>query len=468
MLRVTTTEPEPERFDVAIIGTGSGNSLLTPDYDSSKVAIIERDVFGGTCLNRGCIPTKMFVYAADVAETVRRSSRYGVDARLDTVRWNEIADRVFGRIDPIADGGEDYRKSLDNVTVFNGEARFIGERTLGIRGADGSSRQIVADDIVLAAGASPSIPPIPGLAEVPYHTSDTILRVRELPRSLIVLGGGFVAAEMAHIFGSFGVDVTIISRGTLLAREDEDISREFTRQYSNRFTTYLNADILEAAPGSDGTVRVDARVDGERVSVAADALLVATGRTPASEALALDVAGVEVDAAGYVVTDKFLRTTVPGVWALGDITNPAQLKHTANAEARIVAHNLVHPDDLRAVDLWPIPHAVFAGPRIASVGLTEQELRRAGTRAYVTATQHYRDVAYGWAMEDTENFCKLIADAETRVLLGAHIIGPNASMLIQQLIQGMKFGQTVDEMGRGMLYIHPSLSELVENALLKL
>ncbi|MTD55266.1 mycothione reductase [Amycolatopsis sp. RM579] len=457
-----------ENFDVAIIGTGSGNSLLTADYDRLKVAIIERDVFGGTCLNRGCIPTKMFVYAADVAETVRHSSRYGVDARLDTVRWNDIADRVFGRIDPIAAGGEDYRKSLDNVTVFNGEARFTGERTLEIRSADGSSRHIVADDIVLAAGASPRIPPIPGLSEIPYHTSDTVLRIRELPRSLIILGGGFVAAEMAHIFGSFGVDITIISRGTLLAREDEDISREFTRQYSDRFTTYLNADILEAAPGGDGTVRIDVRVDGERISVAAEALLVATGRTPASETLALDVAGVEVDAAGYVVTDKFLRTTVPGIWALGDITNPAQLKHTANAEARIVAHNLVHPDDLRAIDLWPIPHAVFAGPQIASVGLTEQELRRAGTRAYVTATHHYGDVAYGWAMEDTENFCKLIADAETRVLLGAHIIGPNASMLIQQLIQGMKFGQTVDEMARGMLYIHPALSELVENALLKL
>ncbi|SPT58344.1 MULTISPECIES: mycothione reductase [Actinomadura] len=465
---MTPTAPEPERFDVAIIGTGSGNSLLTPDHDGLKVAIVERDVFGGTCLNRGCIPTKMFVYAADIAETVRHSSRYGVDARLDTVRWNDIADRVFGRIDPIADGGEDYRKSLDNVTVFNGEARFTGERTLGIRSADGSARHIAADDIVLAAGASPRIPPIPGLAEVPYHTSDTILRIRELPRSLIVLGGGFIAAEMAHIFGGFGVDVTIISRGPLLAREDEDISREFTRQYSDRFTTYLNAGILEAAPGGDGSVRVEASVDGERVSVAAQALLVATGRTPAGEALALNVAGVEVDAAGYVVTDKFLRTTAPGVWALGDIANPAQLKHTANAEARIVAHNLVHPDDLRAIDLWPVPHAVFAGPQIASVGLTEQELRRAGTRAYVTATQHYRDIAYGWAMEDTRNFCKLIADAETRVLLGAHIIGPNASTLIQQLIQGMRFGQTVDEMARGMLYIHPALSELVENALLKL
>lgn len=311
MLRVTPTESEPERFDVAIIGTGSGNSLLTPDYDGSKVAIIERDVFGGTCLNRGCIPTKIFVYAADVAETVRHSSRYGVHARLDTVRWNDIADRVFGRIDPIAAGGEDYRKSLDNVSVFNGEARFTGERTLGISSADGSSRQIVADDIVLATGAAPSIPPIPGLTEVSYHTSDTILRIRELPRSLIVLCGGFVAAEMAYIFGGFGVDVTIISRGALLAREDEDISREFTRQYSDRFTMYLNADILEAANGGDGSVRVEARVDGERVSVAAQAILVATGRTPASKALALDVAGVEVDDADYVVTDEFLRTTAP-------------------------------------------------------------------------------------------------------------------------------------------------------------
>jgi len=200
--------------------------------------------------------------------------------------------------------------------------------------------------------------------------------------------------------------------------------------------------------------------------ITGDALLVAAGRTPTSAALDPDAAGIAVDSDGYVVTDEYMRTNVEGIWALGDITNHNQLKHTANAEARAVAHNIIHPTSLRTADLWPIPHAVFADPQVASVGFTEQMLRDTG-RPHVTAVHDYADVAYGWAMEDTQHFCKLIACPESRLLLGAHIIGPQSSILIQQLIQGMKFGQTVEEMARGQLYIHPSLTEVVENALLK-
>ena len=449
-------------FDVIIIGAGSGNSLLTPEWDDLRVAIVEKDLFGGTCMNRGCIPTKMFVYAADVASHVAHASKFGIDASINAVRWPDIVNRVFGRIDGVAPAGKAYRESLDNVRVFTGEASFVEPKVVVVNG-----ERLTAPDIVLAAGARPTIPHIDGLDKIDYHTSDTIMRVEQLPEHLIILGGGYIATEMAHVFGSLGSRITMVVRGTgLLTREDEAVSERFTEIYQERHDVHVYTHVEHIHQhGNEINVRV--KTDGHAHHIIGDALLVATGRTPNGDSLNLAAAGVEVDSAGFIVTDEYLRTNMPGVWALGDVTNPNQLKHVANAETRAVAHNIVHPVHLRTADLWPIPHAVFADPQVASVGETEQSLRAAGV-PYICSVQRYGDVAYGWAMEDTEHFCKLLADPDTRLLLGAHIIGPQSSVLIQQLIQGMKFGQTVDQLARGQIYIHPSLSEVVENALLQL
>ena len=225
-----------EEFDVVIIGTGSGNSILTHEYDSLKVAIIERDVFGGTCLNRGCIPTKMFVYAADVAQQITHASTYGIDASIDKVRWPDIVDRVFGRIDPIPPGGLAYRQSAKNTTVLLGEATFVAPKVLEVAMHDGTTRRVTGTHIVIAAGARPFIPDVVGLDEVDYHTSDTIMRLPLVPERLIVLGGGYIATEMAHVFGSLGSDVVMINRSArLLAREDESVSERFTEIYTQRF-----------------------------------------------------------------------------------------------------------------------------------------------------------------------------------------------------------------------------------------
>jgi len=444
-----------DTFDLIIIGAGSGNSILTPDFDDWNVAIVERDVFGGTCLNRGCIPSKMFVYAADMAEAARNSGHLGVDAQVNAIRWTDIKERVFGLIDPIAAGGEDYRRGLDNVTVFAADARFTGPKELQV-----GDTTITAETIVLAAGARPFVPDLPGLADVAYDTSASIMRIAELPERLTVLGGGFIACEMAHVFGGLGSEVTIINRSDKLLRaEDETVSAAFTDIYAERFDVRLGNAPVAAEQAADGTITVELangdRVDGDRV-------LVATGRIPNGEQLAVDKTGVELDKAGYVVSDEHFRTAVPGIWALGDITTPFQLKHSANAETRAVAHNIIHADNLRTVD-----YSGVAAPQIAAVGATEQALRSAGA-SYITSVKEYGATAYGWAMDDKTSFCKLIADPDTRLLLGAHIMGPQASSLIQQLIHGMQFGQTVDEMAQGQLYIHPALSEVVENALLEL
>ncbi len=450
-------------FDLVVVGAGSGNSLLTPELGDLRVAIVERGDFGGTCLNRGCIPSKMLVHVADVAEATRRAGRLGISARLDEVRWPEVSERVFGRIDPIAAAGEEYRQSLANVAVYKGQARFCGPRRLEVDGAP-----VTGDAVVLAAGARPFIPPQPDLSTVDYQTSDTIMRLPEPPRRLLIWGGGYIAAELAHVFGAAGSDVTIINRGARLLRaEDIDVSEAFTAAYRKRFRVLTGAEVLTAEATATGAAALRVRRDGGEETVSGDVLLVAAGRIPNGDELAVAAAGVALDAAGYVVTDEYGRTTAEGVWALGDISNPNQLKHVANAEARAVAHNLAHPEDLRPLALGPIPHAVFASPQVASVGSTEQALQEAD-RSYLRSVRPYSDTAYGWALEDETGFCKVLSDPATDRLLGAHICGPDAAVLLQQLVQAMACDLSVDRIARGQMYIHPALSEVVEQALLGL
>lgn len=449
-------------YDLALIGTGSGNSVVTPDFDDKSVAVIEEHLFGGTCLNAGCIPTKMFVYASEVADAVRGSDRYGVDATLDAVRWVDIRDRVFRRIDAIEAGGRDYRVNGDNTTAYLGHARFTGPRTLSVD-VDGTTHEVSADQIVVAAGARPVIPAVIAESGVSFHTSETIMRIDALPASMTILGGGVVAAEFAHVFAALGVRVSIVARsGVLLRPQDGEVARAFTGLARRQWDVHLNADVTGADQSTDGvTLRL---ADG--TAVASELLLVATGRIPNSDRLDLSAAGIETHADGRIAVDEFGRTTAPGVWSLGDVSSPYQLKHVANAEARAVAHNLAHPDDLRAFDHRFVPHGVFTHPQIATVGLTEEQARAAG-HDVVTKTQMFGDTAFGWAMEDTTSFCKLVADRDG-TLLGAHLMGPDSTTLIQPLIQAMSFGLKAHEMARGQYWIHPALAEVVENALLGL
>jgi mycothione reductase len=448
-------------YDLVIIGTGSGNSILDRRFADWRVAIVEKGVFGGTCLNVGCIPTKMFVHPADLAAMPAAGARLGVDATLDGVRWADIRDRIFGRIDPISAGGREYRLHHEdnaNVTVYEGTARFTGPRELEVDGT-----RITADRIVLAAGARPVELDVPGLAEVGFHTSDTIMRIDTLPRHLTIIGSGFVSAEFAHVFSSFGVEVTVIARsGALLRHEDSDISARFTSLAQEKWDVRLERKVLRASRGSSG-IQLD--LDGDVVNT--DLVLVAIGRTPNSDLLNLPAAGIEVTQDGHVVVDACQHTTADGVWALGDISSPYELKHVANHEARVVQHNLLNPDSPIDADHRFVPHAVFTSPQVASVGVTEEQAREQGLQ-YVTAKQDYAGIAYGWAMEDKTGFAKLLADPVSGQLLGAHIIGPQASTLIQPLIQAMSFGLDARAMASGQYWIHPAMPELVENALLNL
>lgn len=452
--------------DLVVIGTGSGNTFLDERFADLDIALVEHGVFGGTCLNVGCIPTKMYVYASDVAEIIRGAGRYGLDAGIDKVRWTDIRDRVFGRIDPISDGGKDYRvNGSPNVTVYFGHASFVGERELSIEATDGTgSQEISADRVVVAAGSRPFVPPQVEASGVAFETSDTVMRLDDVPEHLVILGGGYIASEFAHVFSSLGSTVTVIARSSKLLRHlDGTIAERFTEIAADRWDCRLGAQITDVTgTGDDFRITLD---DGSEVT--GDTLLVAAGRLPNGDRMNLPAAGIETHPDGRIVADPQQRTSAEGVWALGDVSSPHQLKHVANAEAKVVGHNLANPDALREIDHRYVPAAVFTDPQIASVGLTEEECRAQGL-GYTTKVQNFGDVAFGWAMEDTTGLCKIIAEKGTGRLLGAHLIGPQASTLIQPLIQAMQFGLDATTMATGQYWIHPALPEVVENALLGL
>ncbi|MET8756898.1 mycothione reductase [Lentzea sp. NPDC004782] len=451
-------------FDLVIIGTGSGNSIPNEAMAGWDIAILEKGTFGGTCLNVGCIPTKMFVHTADQAAAPANAKKLGVDAHLDAVHWPQIRDRVFGRIDPIAEGGRNWRANENaNVTVYEGTAKFVDAHTIDT----GTGETITADRIVVAAGSRPTVPEIADIDTTGFHTSDSIMRLDELPQSLIILGSGFIASEFAHVFSSFGVEVTVIARSNLLLRhEDLEIAQRFTDVAKTKWDVRLQRKTIRAEKTATG-VRLHLEGPDGAETVEADQLLVATGRQPNTDLLDAAKAGIELHDDGRIKVDEFQRTSRPHILALGDISSDYQLKHVANHEARVVQHNLLNPDEPIASDHRFVPAAVFSSPQIASVGLTEEQAKARGIR-YVTASQAYASIAYGWAMEDTTGFAKLLADPATGQLLGAHIIGPQASTVIQPLIQAMSFGLDAKSMARGQYWIHPAMPELVENALLNL
>jgi len=451
-------------FDLVIIGTGSGNSIPNEAMAGWQIAILEKGTFGGTCLNVGCIPTKMFVHTADQAAAPANAKKLGVDATLDAVHWPEIRDRIFNRIDPISAGGRNWRANENaNVTVYEGTARFIDAHTIDT----GTGETITADRIVVAAGSRPTVPEVADIETTGFHTSDSIMRLDELPESLIILGSGFIAAEFAHVFSSFGVKVTLIARsGLLLRQEDAEIAERFTEVAKHKWDVRLHRKTIRAEK-TDAGVKLHMEGPDGAETVEAQQLLVATGRQSNADLLQADKAGLDLHDDGRIKVDEFQRTSQEHILALGDISSDYQLKHVANHEARVVQHNLLNPDAPKASDHRFVPAAVFSSPQIASVGLTEEEAKRRGIR-YVTSSQAYASIAYGWAMEDTTGFAKLIADPATGQLLGAHIIGPQASTVIQPLIQAMSFGLDAKTMAQGQYWIHPAMPELVENALLNL
>ncbi len=375
------------------------------------------------------------------------------------MRWTDLRDRVFDRIDPISRAGRDHRAHRSpHVTLYEGHARFTGPRQVHVEGPDVTLR---ADRVVLAAGSRPSIPAVVAGSGVPFHTSDTVMRIGALPERLVVLGSGYIAAEFAHVFSALGSAVSAVGRSDPMLRvQDETVARRFTALARRRFDVHLGVELVRVRGAAAGVV-LDLS-DGSVVR--GDLVLVAAGRRPNGDRLDLPAGGVPTHPDGRAVVDGFQRTPADGVFALGDVSSPYQLKHVANHESRVVAHDLLHPDHPRRTDHRFVPSAVFTEPQIAAVGRTEQDCR-AEQLDYAVKIQPYGEVAFGWAMEDDTGFCKVLAERGPGRLRGAHVMGPEASVVIQPLIQAMSFGLGARETATGQYWIHPALPELVENAL---
>jgi dihydrolipoamide dehydrogenase len=445
-----------KRFDVIVIGAGSGLTISSYAAEQGmKVAVVESGPFGGTCLNRGCIPSKMLIYSADVAETIQRSKQFGIELKITRINWKQIVSRVTKTVDEEAKEIEQGNRQTKNITVYKTQGQFIGKKLLRV-GKD----VITADKIFICAGSRPSVPPIPGLKDVPFITSDEALRLQKQPKNLTIIGGGYIGAELAHFFGALGTKVTIIQRSNLLMNnEDTEIAQRFTEVYKRKYNVLLNANTKKVYKKGKN-IAVDIEIAGKQQTITGDALLVATGRAFNTDILNVKATGVEVHERGYVKVNEFLETNVPGIWAIGDIAGIYMFKHSANLEAEYAVQNAFGKKT--PVDYTAMPHAAFSSPQVAAVGKTEDELREEKIQ-YIKATYDYKHTGYGQAMQDKDGFAKVLVHPKTKEILGCHIIGPDASMLIHEVIVAMKAKLGVEGI-TSAVHIHPALSEVVQRA----
>jgi len=458
-----------DEVDLLVIGSGSGLDVANAAVNQGQsVAVVEKGPLGGTCLNRGCIPSKLLLYHAEMLETVERAGEFHIDATVDDVDFSAIVREVNEEVESDSESIREGLRSSPRHDLYEGEGRFVDDHTVEIVGGDDDGTRIRADTVLIAAGTRPSVPAIDGIDDVDYLTSTEALQLETPPERLVIVGGGYIAAELGHFFETFGSEVTIVGRRpNLLPEADPEVAEAFTERYADRMTVHTGH-AATAVSRTDGSVTVEAKpyeygddggiVDDDGVSVTGDELLVAAGRTPNTDTLNLSETSIETDERGFIETDEYLRTTADGVWALGDIVGEYLLKHSANHEAQAVVRNRFG-DELQPVDYSAMPFAVFASPEVAGVGATEDELQ-AADREYATRTYRYDRTARGSAMK-AEGFLKAIISLEGEIL-GCHIIGPQASTLIEEVVVAMKAGSGTVRDIRESVHVHPALSEVVQ------
>lgn len=452
-----------KHYDVIIIGGGGGTKLRPVNEMGKRVAIIEKEDLGGTCLNRGCIPSKMLIHAADVADEVRGAGKYNlqVDSNVQ-VDFTALVDRVTNFVEQeSASIGEFYQKT-ENVDYYHAKARFVENKVIELAGGEHDGEQLTADYVFIATGTRPAIPEIEGLAETPFMTSREALRNNQQPKSMIVIGGGYIAVELGHFYGALGTNVTFLVRSKLLRQMDSESATEFARVFSEKYNvrescrpqkvTYTDGQFLVEAENSDGT----------KISLAAETLFVATGIRPNSDDLGLENTAIETDENGYIKVDDYLQTAVEGVYALGDVVGNYFFRHSVNFEGEYLLDNLFVADQQKPIDYPPMPYAVFSSPQVAGVGMTEDQLIAEGID-YVKGLNYYKNSAMGDALRADSGFVKLLFAKKDRQLLGAHIVGVEASDMIHMLVAFMNMKATLDDVLR-TIYVHPALPENIRNA----
>lgn len=449
-----------EQFDVLVIGSGSGMLVASIAVEQGfKVALVEHGKMGGTCINVGCVPSKMLIYPADVLATFKDADKLGVHVKMDWVDFNNIMNRMHALVNHDTGQQAAAVETTADLTWFKEKGEFISDYTMQV-----GTRTITAKVIFIVSGAHTTIPPVKGLENVSYLTSDTVLELTTQPKSIIIVGGGYIGMEYGHFFSAIRTKTTIIQRpDRLLPDEEPEISDLLKKEMENRMEIYTGYEVLEVnQEGTLKTVVAKNRQDGSVKEFSAEAIMIATGRKSNAESLMPEKTGVKIDEQGFIKVDDYLETNKKNIFAFGDAIGKQMFKHVANYEAGVAWHNSTHDQKVK-MDFSGAPHAVFTHPQVASVGMKEEEARHQNYKILV-GNALYKDTAMGAALGFPEGFVKVIVEAETGKILGAHIIGPEASILIQEITNAM-----VTEKGdfgpiaRGM-HIHPSLNEVVQNA----
>jgi mycothione reductase len=454
-----------KNYDLIIIGSGSATNLLDPLIQANpkiKIAIIDKDEPGGICLTRGCIPSKILLYPAELVRVIEEARELGVEADIQKIDFLKIMERMRSLIGKDIDSIREGLSSSENIDYYHDVAEFVSPYTMKV-----GNEAIKSGMIFLTIGSRAVIPNLKGLDQVGYLTSDSAFQLTKLPKSLAIVGGGYIAAEFGHFFSAMGSEVTVVGRNPrFLPEEEPEVSELAKKTFNRHMKVITNHEVIEARKTPAGTKQLLARNrdTGETIEVEAEEVMLACGRGPLTDILHAEKGGVKLTKDGWIQVDEYLQTSQPNVWAFGDAQGRYLFRHMANYESEVAYLNAVLKKKVK-VDYHAVPHAVFTYPEIASVGLLEKEaVEKFGKDHILIGFYLYENTAKGEAMNVKEYFVKVIVNGSSNEIVGAHIIGPQASVLIQEIINVMyaptRSAEIVDE----AIHIHPAMNEVVQRA----
>lgn len=447
-------------YDVVVIGSGCG-TLISDEAASKglKTALIDKGpLIGGTCLNLGCIPSKTLIFVADRILEIEESKKLGIDAEIKNIDFRAVMERMRKSRQESQVYIREGIKEQKNLDFYEGECQFVSDYTLDVNG-----NKLKGENIFIASGSRPFIPPIKGLENIDYLTNESALELKDRPDSLIIIGGGYIAVEYGHFFAAMGTRVTIIEMADrLVLSEEPEISGLLKSELSKRMAVYTNAQAEEVRKNRNGiSVVIVDKKSGEESELTAQKIMMAVGRRSNADLLKVEATGVELDNRDFIKVNEYMETSKKNIYAVGDANGQQMFTHMANREAAIVAQNVFYGTRLK-VDYTAVPHAVYSHPQIAVVGLKEEEAKK--NHEIIVGRTKYFDIGKGEAMMEKEGYAKAIVEKGTDRILGCHIIGPSAPELIQEIVNAMTSGGHIEEINQG-IHIHPALSELVPTTL---
>ncbi len=447
-----------KKYDVVIIGSGSGMFVAYEAvFRGLTTALVDKGPLGGTCPNLGCIPSKMLMLPADRVVEIEEAQKLGIEANVAHIDFPFIMERMRRSVEEAQHHLRDSFAALRGLDFYEGSGMFVDDYVLEVQGV-----RLRGDKFFIATGSRPTVPSIPGLDTANFLTTETLLDLTSRPRSMAIIGGGYIGVEYAHFFAAMGTQVTLIEAAErLVAGEEPEVAALLKHALRKRMQVLTDIEVEQVVRGSrDVRLLVKERRSGARFAVTVDTVMLSAGRRSNADLLRVERTGVATDERGFVHVDDYMETNRPGIYAVGDANGRYMFRHIANIEASVAARNALGGTQ-EAMDYSAAPHAVYSYPQIASVGMTTEDARK--DHDILVGRARYMDTATGEAMMETDGFAKAIVDKDTRHILGFHVIGPHAPSIVQEVINAMASGGHIAEIEKA-LHIHPALPELVQAA----